>query len=761
VGIGLRVGSPGHLVCRVGLALVATIVAVLALADAAPAATRIIAVGDVGRGGAPQERFGAAVRRFESSNAADLLITLGDNDYTDSPAAFRENWRTSFGWLRRAGVDVAGALGDHDVEGPDDGSFELEVLGMPGPYYSRVAGDVEVFVLDASSRSRATDEEQRSWLEQALAASTARWKIAVVHRPPYTCGRYRGSPEVQTAFVPLFEQYGVQLVLSGDDHNYQRFEPENGVTYIVDGAGNDRLYPLESCPALYPRRLAQSTQRGFLYLVASEQKLDGYQVAMGGVRLDHFTLHASPTESGGDVGYRGPSYDGARLSPSGSKPESKLWWNDGAWWGSLFDTRSGDFHIFRLDEARQRWIDTGTRLDPRIASRADTLWDGTHLYVASHVTHEVSRRGEPSRLYRFSYDSASRTYSLDPGFPTRINDLSTETLVIDRDSTGTVWATWVSRGRVYVNRTVDRTDRWGSPFVLPANGVEVGPDISSVIAFGGDRIGVFWGNHKTGNFYFAVHEDGRPAGEWGRSEVISELGSADDHVNLKADSTGRVYAAVKTSATAESDTLIALLARDPGTGSWSVHTVGTVFEDFTRAICLVDETQGVVFVYTTQPIGDAHEGAIQVKVAPLGTLVFEPGVGIPAIRDVRATDMSDVTSTKQLVSPVTGVVVLASNNLTRRYWHSYTSLETSPLVAEAQEAEAVAQSASLPEESTSARELLSKAAPALLVAFGLPLWLLAYAAVRANKGLALVSTYGLTLIAVASGVSLALAALLL
>ena len=43
-----------------------------------------------------------------------MLVTLGDNDYTESPARFRENWRRSFGWARRTGLRVAGVLGNHD-----------------------------------------------------------------------------------------------------------------------------------------------------------------------------------------------------------------------------------------------------------------------------------------------------------------------------------------------------------------------------------------------------------------------------------------------------------------------------------------------------------------------------------------------------------------------------------------------------------------------------------------------------------------------
>src|SRR5687767_3914294 len=78
----------------------------------------------------------------------------------------------------------------------------------------------------------------------------------------------------------------------------------------------------------------------------------------------------------GDVGYRS-LYHGTKPvpSPTREKPESKLWWNDGFWWGSLFNATTEDYHIFRLDLASHTWVDTGTRLDERHSSLADTLWD--------------------------------------------------------------------------------------------------------------------------------------------------------------------------------------------------------------------------------------------------------------------------------------------------------------------------------------------------------------------------------------------------
>ena len=59
-----------------------------------------------------------------------------------------------------------------------------------------------------------------------------------LHHPPYSAG-YQGSDHaVRDAFVPLFVRYGVQLVLSGHEHDYQRSERIHGVTYVISGAAS-------------------------------------------------------------------------------------------------------------------------------------------------------------------------------------------------------------------------------------------------------------------------------------------------------------------------------------------------------------------------------------------------------------------------------------------------------------------------------------------------------------------------------------------
>lgn len=252
-----------------------------------PQPVRLLAVGDFGVGGSTQRQFGAAVRRFEARNPADYLVTLGDNDYTEKPVDFLVNWEESFGWTQRAGVQVAGVLGNHDVV-VQRGRYEFEALGMRGRYYRRTVGPVEVYLLDSNS----VDPTQTRWLRQSLARSRARWRIAVFHHPPFTCGRHAPHSEVLERWVPLFERHRVRLVLSAHDHNYQRFAPRRGVRYLVHGGGNPHnLYRLAPCPRGHLRRLVGRVEHGFLYLVVRGDRLDGYAVTTpAGRRTDHFAF---------------------------------------------------------------------------------------------------------------------------------------------------------------------------------------------------------------------------------------------------------------------------------------------------------------------------------------------------------------------------------------------------------------------------------------------------------------------------------------
>ena len=366
----------------------------------------------------------------------------------------------------------------------------------------------------------------------------------------------------------------------------------------------------------------------------------------------------------GDIGFEGPAAAGG--APSGSKPESKLWFNDGVWWASMYDLPTQDFYIWRLDRTTETWSRTNTVLDNRNGTRADVLWDGTKLYVASHNFHENDGSGT-SRLYRYSYNASTDTYSLDAGFPATINSVRSETLVIAKDSTGQLWATWEANGTIWLNRTTGTDSSWGTPFAMPgASAVNI-DDISSIIAFGGDKVGVFWSNQDASPDadFFAIHNDTDGDTTWTTETAYTGTNRADDHINLKTDAAGKVYALVKTSLTG-SNPLIVLLVRGAG-GGWTSHTVSTGSFDETRGILSIDEGAGLLRVYVTSA---GNGGTINQRVSSMSSISFAGGEGTEVIKDASHLGINNATTTKQNFTSQSGLVVLAYNDDTQHYWHA-------------------------------------------------------------------------------------------
>src|ERR671934_772763 len=83
-------------------------------------------------------------------------------------------------------------------------------------------------------------------------------------------------------------------------------------------------------------------------------------------------------------GVVGPSFAGTTVPTGTKRSESVVWWNDGSWWASMWSVRSHGFHIFRFAPILRRWLDTGSEIDRRADTEADTIWDRRHLYVATH-----------------------------------------------------------------------------------------------------------------------------------------------------------------------------------------------------------------------------------------------------------------------------------------------------------------------------------------------------------------------------------------
>ncbi|PYU95571.1 MAG: hypothetical protein DMG25_03875 [Acidobacteria bacterium] len=392
------------------------------------------------------------------------------------------------------------------------------------------------------------------------------------------------------------------------------------------------------------------------------------------------------------VGYRDFNFGSTvNSTPTGEKPESKLWWNDGLWWGMLWSTSASAYHIYRFNPAAQSWADTGTAVDDRAGTKGDVLWDGAaqKLYAVSHIFttdgQPTSSSSEWGRLYRYTYDPGAQTYSRDTGFPVTVTKGKEETLVLAKDSAGRLWVAYVENSKVMVNHSVSSDLVWSTPYVLPASNQAVSlnsDDISSVIAFGGDRIGVFWTNQVTAKDYFAVHLDADGDKTWHSEEIVLPDSNcsgacADDHINLKTDSSGRVYAAVKTSLTGSDDPLVMLVVRDSNAG-WSSYAFDVVSDHHTRPIVLLDEEHGRLYLFATHP---ESGGSIYYKTTDINNISFPTGVGTAFIQNSTDTTINNATSTKQNLNSATGLLVVASDQNTHFYSHNYLSFSFAPVVS--------------------------------------------------------------------------------
>jgi len=411
------------------------------------------------------------------------------------------------------------------------------------------------------------------------------------------------------------------------------------------------------------------------------------------------TAQAAP----GDVGSVGPSHSGTGTPTGAKRNESVLWFNDGSWWGNLWDTRTLDFHIFRFDETQEQWVDTGVTTETRANTHHDVLWDGNTLYVASHMfvaDGVAAAAGFPSTLRRYSYNAATDRYT-QVGSATQINNVKTESLVIDKDTTGQVWATWQQGNQIFLNNTGTDGTTWGTPFPLPGGSVSV-DDTSSLIAFGPGRIGVMWsrqsGDSPTASdgFYWSTHTDGASRTAWsGPVAAVAGARTGDDHMNLKwlDSSGGRVFAAVKTSFSSATQPLIQLLAMDAA-GAWTRTTIAMVSECPNRVILLIDEAAQRLRTFATypKPSGTTNAGtcttsggAIYEKSTPLDRISFTTDK-TPRIVDADRL-VHNVSSTKQNLNNArtggasttnSGLMIIADVAATSTYWYYHESGGTTP-----------------------------------------------------------------------------------
>ncbi len=212
-----------------------------------PQTLRVLAFGDFGDGGSDQKSVAQAMVRYDQEHPFDLGLILGDNFYDlgindpESPR-WKDQWEDLYNPL---GIRFYATLGNHDYYDPQSPAAEIarskksRSWCLPRHYYTFTAGPVDFFALDTDPIERKkSPRDQLQWLEKALAASSAPWKVVYGHHPIYSTGVEHGdTPEMIHDVLPLLTKYGVNVYFAGHDHNLEYLKPKGDLHFFVSGAG--------------------------------------------------------------------------------------------------------------------------------------------------------------------------------------------------------------------------------------------------------------------------------------------------------------------------------------------------------------------------------------------------------------------------------------------------------------------------------------------------------------------------------------------
>lgn len=239
----------------------------------------LVVLGDSGSGNAAQK---AIAQRLEE-HPFELMIFLGDIAYTDgTPAELEAHFFEIYDPFLRF-VPAYAVLGNHEYR-TADGRYFVRDFVLPGNerYYSFDWGDVHFVALDTN---RITGE-QAAWLERDLAASDSRWTVAFGHHPPYS-NAWRGpNRRFRRILAPILERHGVDLVLSGHEHHYERFAPRGNTHYLVSGGGGGRLTKVGSGPST----VARAAVHHFLAITIDAERITVRAIDIEGRVFDELAI---------------------------------------------------------------------------------------------------------------------------------------------------------------------------------------------------------------------------------------------------------------------------------------------------------------------------------------------------------------------------------------------------------------------------------------------------------------------------------------
>lgn len=188
------------------------------------------------------------------------------------------------------GIPFASAPGNHDGQ-----NLFNEFLGQENRYHSFVYGNARFIMLDVEE-AYTPDTQQYKWLEETLKNDKSVWKIVALHENPYCCvPRHYSNLLVRKNLVPLFEKYGVNLVLGGHMHAYDRTKTINGIQYVTlpcmgASPSSGEVYKNEE---FYLK--SELGKQGFATVTVSDVSITVEVQTNAGASIDKFSLDASGT----------------------------------------------------------------------------------------------------------------------------------------------------------------------------------------------------------------------------------------------------------------------------------------------------------------------------------------------------------------------------------------------------------------------------------------------------------------------------------
>jgi len=264
-----------------------------------------LVVGDSGTGSSAQK--GLRDRMMEQP--ADLILHVGDIAYSSGTYDQFETYVFSVYQPLFARLPFFPTPGNHDYR-TDHAAPYIDMFNLPDNawraadrerYYSFDWANVHFVALDTEDPlaqvSDAASDDMADWLAADLAATDRFWKVAYLHKPPYSAGAHGGNSAVRQRIVPLLEQYGVSVVFAGHEHNYERTYPirggqvstvaDGGVVYVITGGGGAALRAVGSG---WWTAYATSTHE-FSRVDVNGCELRLRAIGLAGETLDDYTLN--------------------------------------------------------------------------------------------------------------------------------------------------------------------------------------------------------------------------------------------------------------------------------------------------------------------------------------------------------------------------------------------------------------------------------------------------------------------------------------